>query len=586
MHRVCCPLLLFFSFFPLVGADLFHDDGILVQPPQQAKVIVARWTATVLIPRPAPLPLQVWVGAIRSAIQQGYTWTDPEDRRVWEKRLRRLLTNGDARNVTRSRRGLIDVVGHLSKTLFGTATSRDINKVRRLINMLGNRQEEIVHHVTNLWTLVNKTRSYVRENREDIGTLQQQVRDVRLALSRHFSVLTKEIKTVRFAQAVDRSLTELELIKEQSRQNWREYQSTIRELQHEQLSSRLLPSSVVAQIRQALLQTGYEGLSDFWYYRNAKTFLLRSSRIGLLFVTHLPVVSRSRYLRYKLQYFPIAYNGDTLWRQVKGRPTILVGTTDAYASYPTDCIEDVPVVCKTSVFRKGLCEQGLVDNATAYNCPIIMSNSSSSPLLFRLNNREVILSTQRPVSVTQRCEDRPPTVSRISRISYFTLPERCSLHGPGWIVPAHREFSDTLTYAMPQIPVILPALNVSWPEELPEPIRKTLQYSHRVEIPLMDALTWRTRPVDLSSNRTSWFVSIGTILFVLISVGCTVYFVRSVYRKRCCKIPVLDAVFPDDVPAARYDVPDARLMYPMPLRTYPPMPPVTSKCPFPLQSLT
>ena len=112
MHRVCCPLLLFFSFFPLVDADLFHDDGILVQP-----------------------------------------------------RLRRLLTNGDARNVTRSRRGLIDVVGHLSKTLFGTATSRDINKVRRLINMLGNRQEEIVHHVTNLWTLVNKTRSYVRENR-------------------------------------------------------------------------------------------------------------------------------------------------------------------------------------------------------------------------------------------------------------------------------------------------------------------------------------------------------------------------------------------------------------------------------------
>ena len=124
-------------------------------------------------------------------------------------------------------------------------------------------------------------------------------------------------------------------------------------------------------------------------------------------------------------------------------------------------------------------------------------------------------------------------------------------------MPAHREFSDTLTYAMPQIPVILPALNVSWPEELPEPIRKTLQYSHHVEIPLMDALTWRTRPVDLSSNRTSWFVSIGTILFVLISVGCTVYFVRSVYRKRCCKIPVLDAVFPDDVPAARYDVPHA-----------------------------
>ena len=48
--------------------------------------------------------------------------------------------------------------------------------------MLGNRQEEIVHHVTNLWTLVNKTRSYIRENRKDIGTLHQQVRDVRLAL--------------------------------------------------------------------------------------------------------------------------------------------------------------------------------------------------------------------------------------------------------------------------------------------------------------------------------------------------------------------------------------------------------------------
>ena len=149
MHRMCCPLLLFFSFFPLVDTDLLHDDGILVQPPQQAEVIVAHWTARVLVPQPAPLPLQVWLGAIRSAIQQGYTWTDPEDRQVWEKHLRRLLTDGDARNVTCSRRGLIDVVGHLSKTLFGTATTRDINKVRRIINMLGNRQEEITHHVTN-----------------------------------------------------------------------------------------------------------------------------------------------------------------------------------------------------------------------------------------------------------------------------------------------------------------------------------------------------------------------------------------------------------------------------------------------------
>ena len=123
-------------------------------------------------------------------------------------------------------------------------------------------------------------------------------------------------------------------------------------------------------------------------------------------------------------------------------------------------------------------------------------------------------------------------------------------------MPAHREFSDTLTHAMPQIPVILPALNVSWPEALPDPIRKTLQYS-RVEIPLMDALTWRTRPVDLSTNCTSWFVSIGTILFFLIGVVCTLYFVRSVYRKRCCKLPVSDAVSPDDVPDARYDVPHA-----------------------------
>ena len=53
----------------------------------------------------------------------------------------------------------------------------------------------------------------------------------------------------------------------------------------------------------------------------------------------------------------------------------------------------------------------------------------------------------------------------------------------------------------------------------------------------------------------------------------------------CPQIPVLDAVFPDDVPAARYDVPDARFDVPHAPQDVPPDAPRYVEMPLPIAVL-
>ena len=79
------------------------------------------------------------------------------------------------RNITpieRKKRGLINVVGKISKALFGTAEDEEVQMIKQLVNKNQERKERIIHVVEIMTTIVNQTRMFVIKNREHISNLE------------------------------------------------------------------------------------------------------------------------------------------------------------------------------------------------------------------------------------------------------------------------------------------------------------------------------------------------------------------------------------------------------------------------------
>ena len=73
--------------------------------------------------------------------------------------------------------GILNIVGELSHSLFGTAM--DTAECRRQIELLKTRDRRVVHSVSKM-PVINQTHSAVVQNRKHINSLQDYVKKVSL----------------------------------------------------------------------------------------------------------------------------------------------------------------------------------------------------------------------------------------------------------------------------------------------------------------------------------------------------------------------------------------------------------------------
>ena len=137
-------------------SDLFTSDGVLVLPLRDARIVSANWRVIVTLHPPEMLPMSAWVGAIRKNIADYPTLTDASTRAWWIVRLRRL--DGLATRQGRGKRAILGFMGKLSKLIFGTATEADVEDVKRVLNNIGNQEQDLIHNVNELWSMVNGKR--------------------------------------------------------------------------------------------------------------------------------------------------------------------------------------------------------------------------------------------------------------------------------------------------------------------------------------------------------------------------------------------------------------------------------------------
>ena len=80
-------------------------------------------------------------------------------------------------DVKKNKRGLIDGIGKLSHFLFGLATEEEVTAIREGLEAARRQVGTIYHNQKCLLIVVNRTRGYEEENRDDILILRQELQN-------------------------------------------------------------------------------------------------------------------------------------------------------------------------------------------------------------------------------------------------------------------------------------------------------------------------------------------------------------------------------------------------------------------------
>ena len=480
---------------------------------------------------------------MRSGIQTVGSRTTAEDQKIWETRLDALLSLGTKAGgavpgrPTRSlegrrkrvRRGLVDIVGEAGKALFGIATQRDMTDIRRAVKAATRNTGIVFHKTEKMMTIINQTRKYVRENREDIQQLQrhQQVLQTQLLeYGENLSQLDLQVDRLTVARLVDNLITQLELVAEEYNRQWQIFRQQKYELERGWLTESTLASTELESILRKLRNQGYYTPRTEWYYENLRLTPSWSDDSKLTFKVDIPAAGLTEYLNYNLLYFPVL-GRDNFVRKVKGLNSVAVNTESGSMISSLTCIGDDPELCMPS--RELVipsCEYGLITNGDVKGCQIEIFSKTGSSDVVLVDTDLFIVSPYAELPVTTRCRGQEPITQVISKPTRISIVGDCTLETSEWRVSGISRGHDTLNYGS-EVLTFNRTLNFTWSKQFTLEPMKAFKYNRRVEIPLVDLQQFDNdyiEQVSIDSQDVVMIVLMSLVMIALcIGAGIIVY---------------------------------------------------------------
>ena len=284
--------------------------------------------------------------------------------------------------MSRTKRGLFDFVGTISKSLFGVATDHDVVQLKEVVNSNRNALSVITHQHNKMLTVVNATRFQMLENRETINNLIDTT-----------SALKKWVARVNLRQQLYHVLIfRINMIENLIRQLERSQDKMLRmrkDLEHGVLSEELLPLDELGKLTTSSLIPKDSSFVTplFWYYTHLHVKMLRMED-ELVYSVGLPLVSNERSVAKQFESYPTPNVISNVTLQ------ILVHNSNLFKSHtgqaiqlPDNCIGSHPLVCPPMPVLR--------DDTTDHSC---------ASALLKLTHRKV--SQECPVKVTSDVRDK------------------------------------------------------------------------------------------------------------------------------------------------------------------------------------
>ena len=366
-------------FAPLAAqTDLFQDDGVLITHTGTVRSIDGFLTVVVVINSPEPPHILTWVDDVHQFIRRNNFRISFEERSLWEHRITRIMNvlranysdhmlvmNTDDINSHRVKRGLLNIVGKLGQSLFGLATTGDVEVLKRAVLESQNNAKALYSNENKLLSVFNKTRDFITRNHQTILRVEDEaghLLQVVQSEANQTNELVGVVNSILMARHVDTDLQQMETLIQEFHTQRQDFHQHRLQLERGWLTEDILPPAILDRLLNGLQDNDMITASLPWYYQNIHVEPLWDHGTQLAYRVVLPGMSSENYLSYDIRYFSVPIGRDHLQR-VTGAPAVAVNTATGHSFIPNpdQCLGNSPMVCHPSrIHLQDTCETRLV----------------------------------------------------------------------------------------------------------------------------------------------------------------------------------------------------------------------------------
>ena len=293
-------------------------------------------------------------------------------------------------------------------------------------------QEHIIHTVAELWTVVNDSRRYEQENREDLHSLANHTQQIAIALARVVERLSEQMRRlyrVEVLRTIDNIIHEVEVAHRHWLRELDRYTTQLEAVLRGRITHDVLAPHVLREIAKAMSAQGVVALPLDWYYAHATSRLIVHSAQELSFFISIAGLDHSDYLFYELAFFDIYLDGNR-WRKFQGHPHVVISTQYQRVYFPNDCIPGTPIVCPSGIMLNQSCEYCLITQDDPGQCTVSFKNMDNRPRVYDYKDK-VVASMATAVTLTTRCPATVPVKQLVDNMVLIDILPGCRVEIAG-----------------------------------------------------------------------------------------------------------------------------------------------------------
>lgn len=524
-------------------------DGLLITGGVETRSQEAVWTALVTLETPKPNPdLRARINYFRKIVRTLETMKGSSNttRTAWEKRLDDIedaMLPHVAGSAHRTRRGLLNIVGQISRKLFGTATEEEVEECQRQIQQLSSANNRFSHAVDKLVTLVNQTHKHMTENRHHILALERylgKVQHVIQGIEKATSTRDSEIALLNLETRIDRALASLETAHNQWIRQLEKHHRQRASLELGWLTEEILPIPELRRICDEGRRAGFYAPPVQWYYEHVHIQPLWEDETRLVFKAELPFSAKTEYLRYYLWTWPVPGNTSQFRAKLQVPDDIAFHTESGGIFRPTQCRGNRPAICSTGPIydRSRLqCPRGLItgEEDLRKHCKVTIYKPANELTDIQEINPGVFVISTLGENCSLHCSGA--TERRLyfnSGVFLLTLQEGCGLRGKGWTVSSVSRKRLGVSVRLPIIPIPPMDLAGSLPAKIRLPQLSSPQWEQLGEVRDLSMNDLAILSEDSGWEPNIKYVSWTGFSFGSIALGCVLGILAChILRKFC-----------------------------------------------------
>lgn len=417
----------------------------------------------------------------------------------------------------RSKRGLFDFVGTVSKTLFGIETEHNVMKMKNIVDMNRSKLSVMSHKMNEMLTVVNATRSHMLENRHVINQLIQSSSEMKewyskIQLRQHlYQALLFKINVIQnLVEDLERNQDKMLRIR--------------KDLERGFLSEDLLPIDELKSLQHSVsIPKGSKFVSPlYWYYSKLTVRVLRIEN-EIVYSVDLPLVNNEHTVAKQIVSYPTPNVNSNVTLQ------IMTDTNRLFLSHTgkplTKCIGHKPLVCPPTALSRGKhiadhsCASALLNpnKDVSHLCPTKVTSEKHDQLYYHSVNTFVLVTWGTDViegCLNSKMLSLKPGTYLVSWSGSCAL---CTKHHcvPG-VIQASTSLKLNYTWQVFRIPKVQNFSELNIPVTLPEVMAtpQVMKLSKLIAPPIAPGMVWSKEDTSITIDMCIVFIVLCIISII------------------------------------------------------------------------